>query len=358
MPVSFRRRLERLLLVLGITGIGLWLASIGMMHLGQSWDNWAYERLSRGEPVRVKVYLEDQRERIIGKVREFVGLAPPARRPQHPQPQIDPGPSIQPRVLSGGDLIGRITIPRLNLKVTVREGTSEHTLALATGHIRGTALPGHNGNVGVAGHRDTFFQGLAGIRTGDEIEFEAPEARYTYQVSSTQVVKPDAVHVLEAGIFPELTLVTCYPFDFIGSAPDRFIVKARQISQFPAGANLAGLQERAGTKAPAAPAVPAARQRKARRSVDAGGSGRITFALGESRSRTLAPGISMGVTTIDASARRVNGWLWVLPDARTIWLRDQPVEEPVVFYQDGEKRELTIAEVSRSAASGYLRLLE
>jgi sortase A len=353
MPVSFRRRLERLLLLLGIAGIGLWLASICMMYLGQSWDNWAYERLSRGEPVRVKVYLEDQRDRITGKVREFVGLAPPQQRPQ---PQIDPGPSIQPRVPRGGDLIGRITIPRLNLKVTVREGTSEQTLALATGHIRGTALPGHNGNVAVAGHRDTFFQGLAGIRTGDEIEFEAPEARYTYQVSSTQVVKPDAVHVLEAGIYPELTLVTCYPFDFIGSAPDRFIVKARQISQIPAGSNLPGLQERARTKAPEAPAVAAARQRKARRSANSDGSGRINFAVGESRSRTLAPGISMGVTNVDASARRVNGWLWVMPDRRTIWLRDQPVKEPVVFYQDGERRELTFAEVSGSAASGYLRL--
>ena len=116
------------------------------------------------------------------------------------------------------------------------------------------------------------------------------------------------------------------------------------------------------TKAPAAPAVPTVpkpRQPKPRRSAaDTGGSGTITFAVGERGSRTLAPGISMGVTTIDASARRVNGWLWVLPDARTIWLRDQPVEEPVVFYQDGEKRELTIAEVSRGAASGYLRILE
>lgn len=342
-------------MLVGITGIGLWLASILMMHLGQRWDNWVYERHSRGEPVRVRLYLEDQRDRLIAEIRRFVGKAPP---PRHPEPHVDPAPSIQPRVPRTGDVIGRIVIPRLDLRVTVREGTSERTLALAAGHIRGTALPGHNGNVGVAGHRDTFFQGLAGIRTGDVIEFESHEARYTYQVSSTLVVQPDAVQVLEAGIYPELTLVTCYPFDFIGSAPQRFIVKARLISQIPAGSNLTRLPQRAGAQTPEAPAASAVRKPEARRTVDPSGSGRINFAVAESRSRTLAPGISLGVTAIDASARRVDGWLWVLPDKRTIWLRDQPVKEPVTFYQDGVKRELTIAEVSRNVASGYLRLRE
>jgi sortase A len=356
MPVRVRRRLERLLLLLGITGIGVWLASILMMHLGQHWDNWVYERQSRGESVRAKEYLEDQRDRLLAELRRFVGRVPTS--PPLPEPQIDPGPSVEPRVPRSGEVIGRILIQRLNLRVTVREGASEQTLALATGHIPGTALPGQNGNVGVAGHRDTFFRGLAGIRTGDEIEFEAPEARYTYKVASTQVVKPDAVHVLNAGLYPELTLVTCYPFDFIGSAPDRFIVKARLISQIPAQSNLADLQQQAEIEVPETAAVAPDPQPEPRRNLDTREPGRISFEVRESRSRTLVPGISIGVTTIDASARRVNGWLWVLPDKRTIWLRNQPVKEPVVFYQDGRKRELTIADVTGTLASGYLRLRE
>ncbi|HAX44207.1 MAG TPA: class D sortase [Bryobacteraceae bacterium] len=354
MKASSRQWLERILLLLGIAGIGVWLASILAMHLGQSWDNWVYERLSRGETVRVKEYLEDQRERMIVELRRFAGRVPAS--PQRPEPRIDPGPPIQPRVPGSSEVMGRIMIPRLNLKATVREGTSEQTLALATGHIPGTALPGQNGNVGVAGHRDTFFRGLAGIRTGDEIEFEAPEARFTYMVTSTQVVKPDAVHVLEAGLYPELTLVTCYPFDFIGSAPDRFIVKARLVSQIPAGSNLAELQKRAEAEAPEVQTVVRDPRPKVRRTVDSHEPGRINFKVAESRSRTLVSGISIGVTTIDEPARRVNGWLWVLPDKRTIWLRNQPVKEPVVFYQAGQKRELMIAEVTGSHASGYLRL--
>jgi len=337
-PNRFRRLLERLLLLAGIAGIGSWLGFNTIMLLGQDWSNWSFQRQSRGEAISVAGYLRHQQERLTGIMRSWAGLAP---SPQMPLPQLDR--PVTPGRLANNDLIGRIAIPRLHLITTVREGTGQRTLAIASGHIRGTSLPGQNGNVGVAGHRDTFFRGLAGIRADDLIEFETFDARFVYQVSSTSVVKPDAVSVLKPGLFPELTLVTCYPFDTLGSAPDRFIVKARLISQTPRRQNLAVAQQEAPVKH-----IPAA----LRPSPEPPGS--IAFQIGKSRSRQLAPGISLGVTEIDPLAREVDGWLWVMPDRRTIWLRNHPAQEPLVFYQDGERRELMIAGVTSGAASGYL----
>src|SRR5262249_28815741 len=120
------------------------------------------------------------------------------------------------------------------LTTTVREGTSEGTLFLAAGHIRGTSLPGQPGNAAVAAHRDTLFSALGNVRMSDRIQFENIDGKYTYEVRTITVVKPDDVSVLKPSRTPELTLVTCYPFDYIGSAPDRFVVKARQVSQSPA----------------------------------------------------------------------------------------------------------------------------
>jgi LPXTG-site transpeptidase (sortase) family protein len=103
---------------------------------------------------------------------------------------------------------------------------------VALGHIPGTALPGEPGNVAVAGHRDTLFRGLRNVRVGDRIEFETPgKGTYFYVVESTTIVSPREVSVLNAGLHPELTLVTCYPFNYVGSAPYRFIVKARQVER-------------------------------------------------------------------------------------------------------------------------------
>ncbi len=131
-------------------------------------------------------------------------------------------------------MVGRLTIPRLNLTAMVREGDKETTLSLALGHIPGTALPGQNGNVGVAGHRDALFRGLRNVKKDDVIRFETVRGDYLYQVEETEIVKPEEVSVLKPGPHSELTLVTCYPFYFVGSAPDRFIVKARAITSAPA----------------------------------------------------------------------------------------------------------------------------
>ena len=130
-------------------------------------------------------------------------------------------------------VIGRLEIPRLNLSVMVREGADERTLSRAVGHIPGTALPGKLGNVGLAGHRDTFFRELRNIREDDAIEFETTHGKYRYIVKSTSIVTPRDVSVLRASGGENLTLVTCYPFYYVGSAPKRFIVHAAQVMATP-----------------------------------------------------------------------------------------------------------------------------
>lgn len=126
-------------------------------------------------------------------------------------------------------LIGRLSVPRLHLSAMVREGIDQKTLRLAVGHIPATALPGQNGNVGVAGHRDTFFRGLKDLRTADRIRFSTAQGDFDYQVDSLRVVDPEDVGVLAPSPDKVLTLVTCFPFWYIGNAPKRFIVRARQM---------------------------------------------------------------------------------------------------------------------------------
>ena len=112
------------------------------------------------------------------------------------------------------------------MSAVIRAGSDARTLRLAVGYIPGTALPGENGNVGLAGHRDTFFRKLRDINPGDEIRVTTKDGVFRYFVQRTNIVQPSDVWVLNATGYPALTLVTCYPFTYIGSAPQRFIVRA------------------------------------------------------------------------------------------------------------------------------------
>jgi sortase A len=119
-----------------------------------------------------------------------------------------------------------LRIPKINLEVPVLRGTAEPTLDRAVGHIEDTTEPGSIGNSGIAGHRDGFFRGLKDVVEGDTIELDTLEGTEIYRVERTWVVEPEDVSVLDPTPTPALTLVTCYPFYFIGSAPQRFIVRA------------------------------------------------------------------------------------------------------------------------------------
>ena len=120
-----------------------------------------------------------------------------------------------------------LRIPRLGLEVPVLEGTDEWTLDRGVGHIEGTVAPGQAGNVGIAGHRDGFFRVLKDVADGDVLELALRSGVRRFRVAQLAIVRPDDVGVLEATPYGQITLVTCYPFYFVGSAPQRFIVQAR-----------------------------------------------------------------------------------------------------------------------------------
>jgi sortase A len=126
--------------------------------------------------------------------------------------------------------MGWIEIPRLGISAMVAHGDDPRTLMRAVGHIPGTAFPGEGGNVGLAAHRDTFFRALEGIEKPDRIRLVMPNGTLAYQVVDVSIVRPSRVDVLDATSESSLTLVTCYPFEFIGTAPYRFVVRARQIA--------------------------------------------------------------------------------------------------------------------------------
>jgi sortase A len=126
-------------------------------------------------------------------------------------------------------LLGRMEIPRLGVSVIVAEGTDDRTLQRAGGHIAGTSFPGQRGNIGIAGHRDTLFRPLRNIRQNDVITVTTLAGEYRYRVTSTEIVSPTDVTVLESNGHEILTLVTCYPFYFVGPAPDRFVVRAERV---------------------------------------------------------------------------------------------------------------------------------
>jgi sortase A len=128
-----------------------------------------------------------------------------------------------------GDPLGRIEINRIGLAAMIMEGIDDATLRRAVGHIPDTALPGQLGNIALAGHRDTLFRALRNIRQDDEIMLTTLAAPYRYRVDSTTVVDPDDTRVLDDADDEILTLVTCYPFDYVGHAPKRFIVRAHRI---------------------------------------------------------------------------------------------------------------------------------
>lgn len=179
--------------------------------------------------------------------RSLSAAAPAAKRLDHAPPDMsewDAGRiagyrrSMQRPV----EPLARLDVPGLDISVVVLEGLDDWTLNRGVGHVPGTALPGQAGNVGVAGHRDGFFRGLRHVELGDAMSLTTLEGTQHYRVVDVTIVDPDEVGVLAQGRKDELTLVTCYPFYYVGSAPQRYIVKA----------------ERVGPSGPAAPAGSAA----------------------------------------------------------------------------------------------------
>jgi sortase A len=197
-------------LVVAIASLGLYGYSYFARILYQTYESWSFDRAA------------DRTAPVAGSEHEVTPMGSIAIAPKESK-RLE-----ESRVTTS--IIGRLSVPRLHLSAMVREGIDRKTLQLAVGHIPSTALPGEAGNVGVAGHRDTFFRGLKDLENRDTIQFSTPTGMFTYEVELLTVVEPDNVGVLDASHGNVLTLVTCYPFSYIGNAPKRFIVRARQVS--------------------------------------------------------------------------------------------------------------------------------
>ena len=153
---------------------------------------------------------------------------PPAKEPAATATLPGDAPALsRPRPApAAGTWVARIEAPSVGLSSTVLEGSDDTTLARAAGHIEDTAFPGDSGNIGIAGHRDTIFRPVRNLHVGDPLVLTTSDRVFRYRIVRTTIVEPEDVYVLDPSDHPTLTLVTCFPFEFIGHAPRRFIVSA------------------------------------------------------------------------------------------------------------------------------------
>lgn len=217
--------LRTALFTLGLFGVGYFGYSLLDQYVYQAYENWAFDQEIAGRQV---TFIDYVRERTPFELLT-AGLT---STPRLPTTRFARASDIQPSISRpvDGSVLGRIQIIRLNLSAIVREGVDQKTLSRAVGHLPYTALPGQTGNFAIAAHRDTLFRALKDIRKDDRITFQWPLGTFTYKVTSTKIVKPSDLSVVQPqGNNRLLTMITCYPFYYIGSAPRRFIVQAQLI---------------------------------------------------------------------------------------------------------------------------------
>ncbi|MCL5013426.1 MAG: class D sortase [Firmicutes bacterium] len=140
-------------------------------------------------------------------------------------------PGFWPTLPEPGTKLGTIVIPAVNIKAPVVQGTTWDILKLGVGHYAGSPLPGQGGNVVFSGHRDTVFTNLKHVKVGDTVTFDSPYGPFVYRVTSIKIVPKTDPNIVVPSKSPELTLTSCYPFVYIGFAPDRFIVRATPVSE-------------------------------------------------------------------------------------------------------------------------------
>lgn len=211
---------EWFFLLAGLAAVDVFVWVNTSTDLYQAYEDWSFDQTLRGLKPSARGFIAD----------EISWLSAGRSKPENPElpSKAEPIPAERPPLPEM--LLGRLRIPRLHVAAMVREGADSGTLRTAIGHIPGTALPGKAGNVGLAGHRDTFFRALRNIEKDDTIDFETDSGTYRYAVQSTKIVSPRDVSVLAPADGRTLTLVTCYPFYYVGSAPKRFVVRAVQLT--------------------------------------------------------------------------------------------------------------------------------
>jgi sortase A len=209
---------RKIFLLLGLAGIAFYGYSVAEESVYQAYANWAFDQEIAGNTATFWDY-----------VRSLAGLksvsVARSTTPSESAPSETAPKGYRP---SPGEMLGKVMISRLNMSAVVLEGVDDATLRRSAGHVPYTSLPGEVGNFSIAAHRDTLFRPLKDIRLGDEVQFETPQKKMTFRVVSTRIVEPKDVSVLTPqGDARLMTMVTCYPFNYVGSAPKRFIVTAR-----------------------------------------------------------------------------------------------------------------------------------
>jgi sortase A len=221
-------RLRLILFLVGFACLGFYLYTLADQYVYQAYENWAFDQQIAGN---INVSFEE-----FLRTKFSLRYAPPAKIESNEPAEK---PNLSRPHLAEGDLLGRVSISRLKLSAVIREGVDQKTLQNAVGHVPMTALPGGRGNFAIAAHRDTLFRALKDIQIGDQVTVQSAAGTYTYAVVTTRIVKPSDVSVLRSdggGFVPVsetgnlLTMITCYPFHYVGAAPKRFIVEARLIS--------------------------------------------------------------------------------------------------------------------------------
>jgi LPXTG-site transpeptidase (sortase) family protein len=214
---------QRLVFGVGLVVLGYAVGTVAYAELYQRYQSWKFKH-QIGTLELTKTAVD--------------GLAPmqvrgEAQAPQRAASRLDAiikNAGVGSVDLSEGDAIGKLEIPQIGMSVMVFQGVNEATLRIGAGHVPGTPLPGTDGNSAIAGHRDTFFRKLKRIRAGDRIQFLTVRGTAQYIVDSTEIVEPADTRLMESRGHSELTLISCYPFYFVGSAPRRFIVHAHAVS--------------------------------------------------------------------------------------------------------------------------------
>ena len=228
--------------------LAFWAIGISLLGgaLGATYDRWSYQAqqeralfqtLTTGSPQAASNTPAVQPVFSVSRSGPAAFVGPLRPSAAHPTSEVEREASAAPATPATGtpaidpSVFGRIEIPRIGLKAIIREGADEKTLKRAVGLVPNAPLPGRDGNTVLAAHRDTFFWPLKDIELNDRIRLRAANDEiFEYRVDEVRVVEPEETDVLQSRGVEELTLVTCYPFRFIGPAPDRFIVKATRVN--------------------------------------------------------------------------------------------------------------------------------
>jgi sortase A len=226
------------LFLAGAASLSYYVYTLADQYVYQAYENWAFDQgISGHRGVTFADYLREATPlRWV-----FAGESEKGKLATQAQPAVPARQAVQSAPATG-TVLGRVEVGRLHLSAIVRQGVDARTLSVAVGHVESTSMPDQQGNFVIAAHRDTLFRGLKDIKAGDIASFQSEDGTtYTYRLLSTKIVEPSDVSVLQpdgGGLLPGfaadkhlLTMITCYPFYYVGSAPKRFIVEGELISE-------------------------------------------------------------------------------------------------------------------------------